>query len=168
MADPQPAANAPTGAATETAVNPYRGYNFRLLIDNADARFVYCSGLGVNVEAIPYREGGRAQIVHQLAGPVEYSPVTLRYGLTDSPALWSWFEKAMAGTPERKMVSIVMLKPDGSDGVRWDLVGAWPAAWHGAPLDALGREVAIESLRIVYEEIKRQEKEPTGTAGGGA
>ena len=149
--------------ANKTENNPagspqiYRDYNFKLILEGAssEGHFTEVSPICARVTNIPYREGGANQIVHQLAGPVEYEPVTLRYGITDSRMLWDWMDTAMRGVPTRRNVSIVMLKPDGSDGVRWDLNTAWPILWRGAPLDALAKEVAIETLVLVYEELKR-------------
>jgi len=134
----------------------FRNYNFKLLLEGqSGGHFTHCSGMGVRIENIPYREGGAGQIVHQLAGPVSYSPVTLRYGITDSPTMWQWLNPAMRGMPTRRNVSIIMLQPDGKDGVRWDLNAAWPIEWRGAPLDALGKEVAVDTLVLVYEELNR-------------
>jgi phage tail-like protein len=49
-----------------------------------------------------------------------------------------------------------MLDTDGvTEVLRWDLINAWPSEWHGAPLDALAREVAIESLTLVFESLQR-------------
>jgi phage tail-like protein len=159
MADaaaPAPAAGE-AAATTGTWVDPYRAYNFKLeILGITEGHFTECSGMGIKVNTIAYREGGTAQVVHQLPGPVEYASITLRYGLTTSLDLWTWFMSAVKGKVERKNISIVMLDSDGSTPVaRWDLVNAWPAEWWGAPLDAMGREVAIESLKLVFETLDR-------------
>ena len=63
---------------------------------------------------------------------------------------------AVKGKVERKDVHIVMLDADGvGEKMRWSLGKAWPSAWRAAPLDALGRDVAIEELTLVYESIDR-------------
>lgn len=160
MPEPKPPETPPPAeapAAPGQRLDPYRAYLFKMVIDGLnEAHFTQCTGLGVKVHPIRYREGGEARIVHQLSGPVEYAEITLRYGLFQSPEIWAWLMSAVQGTPQRKHVSIVMLGPGGiGDGVRWDLMEAWPCAWRGAPLDALGREVAIESLTLVYESIAR-------------
>ncbi|MCA9541848.1 MAG: phage tail protein [Myxococcales bacterium] len=138
-------------------VDPYRAYNFKLMIQGQTlGHFTRCSGMGAKVTAIRYRAGGTGQVVHRLPGPVEYGDITLKYGLTDSKVLWDWFMTAVAGAVERKNVSIVLLDADGAREVmRWDLVNAWPSEWQGAPLDALAREVAIESVTLVYEMLGR-------------
>jgi phage tail-like protein len=141
------------------ASEAYRSYNFRLEIaDVARGHFMRVSGLGFRVAPIRVREGGKNQIVHQLAGPVEYAEVTLSYGLVkaDSETLWTWLNSAIGGRPTRKNVSIIMLANNGYDDVvHWHLNDAWATAWRGAELDALGREVAVESLSLVYESITR-------------
>ncbi len=137
--------------------DPYRAYNFKLIIQGVtEGHFTECTGLGVKVEAIKYREGGNNQVVRRIPGRVEYDDVTLRYGLTDSRDLWDWLMTAVNGEVERKNVSVAMLGPEGSEEVlRWDLINAWPSEWRGAPLDALSHEMAIESLVLVFDRLER-------------
>ena len=146
-----------TGAQPGTWVDPYRGYNFKLEIQGVtQGHFTQCTGMNVRVQAVQYREGGTSQVVHRLPGQVEYGDVALRYGLTSSTELWGWFMTAVQGKVERKNASIVLLDSDGSTEVmRWNLVNAWPSEWRGAPLDAMGREVALESLTLVFETLER-------------
>jgi phage tail-like protein len=138
-------------------VDPYRAYNFKLEIQGVtEGHFTECSGLGIRVRSIPYREGGAGQVVHQLPGRVEYSEVTLRYGLTSSRLLWDWLMSAVKGKVERRNVSIVMMAEDGTSPVmQWNLINTWVAEWRGAPLDALGQEAAIETVTLVFESIDR-------------
>jgi phage tail-like protein len=137
--------------------DPYRSYNFKLVIQGvAEGHFTECINMGIQVEAISYREGGTSQVVHRLPGPVQYGDVTLRYGLTTSTEIWQWFMSAVKGKVERKNVSIVMLESDGStEALRWDLINAWPSSWRGAQLDAMGREAAIEEITLVFETLER-------------
>jgi phage tail-like protein len=140
-----------------TWLDPYRAYNFKLEIQGVtEGHFTECSGLGIRVRSIPYREGGAGQVVHQLPGRVEYSEVTLRYGLTSSRLLWDWLMSAVKGKVERRNVSIVMMAEDGTTPVmQWNLINTWVAEWRGAPLDALGQEAAIETVSLVFESIDR-------------
>jgi phage tail-like protein len=152
--------NAPQGGATGqtgTWTDPYRAYNFKLEIQGVtEGHFTECSGLNVRVQAIPYREAGTGQIVHYLPGRVEYGQVTLRYGLTASTQLWDWLMNVARGQVERRNVSILMIGEDGSTPVlQWNLLSAWPSAWQGALLDALGQEAAIESISLVFESLER-------------
>jgi phage tail-like protein len=160
MPDPKPVDAPPKGnaaGAVAQRADPYRSYNFTLQIDQqSEGYFTQCSGLGIRVTPIRYREGGDGRTVHQLAGPVDYGEITLRYGLTDSRTLFDWLLKSVEGNPVRKNVSLIMQGVDGTgERLRWNLRDAWPCEWRGAPLDALGREIAIESLTLVCEAVER-------------
>lgn len=157
MPDPTPAQGGAQPAQLGQRADPYRSYNFTLEIDaKIEGYFLQCSGLAAKVTPIRYREGGDGRTVHQLAGQVEYGEITLRYGLTDSRTLWDWFMTAVSGAPQRKNVSLIMQGPDGvGERMRWNLTDAWPCAFRGAELDAMGREIAIESLTLVCEKIER-------------
>lgn len=135
----------------------YRSYNFVLDIQNVTVGyFTEVGGLSVSVEAISYREGGGAGAVRKLPGRVEYGDVTLKWGMSESTELWTWLMNVAAGNVERKEVSIILLKPDGQqENTRWNLHQTWPRAWRGARLDALGHEVAYETLTLVHEGIER-------------
>jgi phage tail-like protein len=138
-------------------VDPYRAYNFKLEIQGVtEGHFVECVGLGVNVEVIDYREAGQGEVVRRLPGRVDYTDVTLRYGLTQSTQLWDWFQGVVSGKVERKNVSVVMVDTDGAtETMRWNLLDCWPAQWQGAALNALSREAAIESVTLTYETLER-------------
>lgn len=137
--------------------DPYRSYNFKLDIAGVtEGHFTECSGLGVRVTPIEYREGGNNQVVRHIPGPVEYAAVTLRFGLTSSRELWDWLMLAVQGNVERKNVSIIILDSSGNnETVRWNLNDAWPSEWRGAPLDAMSKEIAIESLTLVFDTLER-------------
>ena len=153
----RPPSTPPSGAQPGVFVDPYRAYNFKLIIQGVtEGHFTECSNMGIKVDAISYREGGQSQVVHRIPGRVEYADITLRYGLTLSMELWNWLMTGVKGKVERKNVSIAMLDSDGvSEVLRWNLVNAWVAEWRGAVLDALGHQVAIESITLVFETLDR-------------
>jgi phage tail-like protein len=153
----KPPQTPPAGAQPGVFADPFRAYNFKLVIQGVtEGHFIECSNMGIRVQALQWREGGISQVVHRLPGPVEYADITLRYGVTNSRELWEWFLSAVKGRVQRKNISIVMLDADGvTEVLRWDLLNAWPSTWRGAPLDALGREVAIEELTLVFETLDR-------------
>ena len=147
-------------------VDPFRAYNFKLSINGiTEAHFTEVSGLGVRIERISYREAGNNAIVRAIPGRVAYSAVTLRYGLTGSAEMWDWLMTAVAGKVSRRNVSIIMLDAAGETEVlRWNLINAWPEEWHGAPLDAMSRELAIETLVLAHEGLQREPNSATPTA----
>src|SRR5450432_917157 len=93
---PTPPPAEPTPATPGAIVDPYRAYSFKLEIQGAvEGHFTACSGLGINVSVIKYREGGLRQVVRTIPGQVEYEPVTLHYGLTASRELFDWLMTAV-------------------------------------------------------------------------
>jgi len=155
-----------SGAQPGNWVDPYRAYNFKLLINNVtEGHFTEVGGLGVKVERISYREAGNSSIVRAIPGRVTYSEVTLRFGLTSSVDLWEWLTSAVEGRVSRRNVSVVMLDSSGvTEVMRWNLINAWPQEWYGAPLDAMSRELAIETLVLAHEGLQRESG--SGSAAG--
>ncbi|MFP2932799.1 phage tail protein [Pyxidicoccus sp. 3LG] len=152
-----PAPEQDASAQPGVPVDPFRGYNFKLLIDGVnEGHFLFCSELHVKVAALRYREGGAGPVVRRLPGPVSHGDVVLRCGFTQSPELWAWFSASADGRPQRKNVSILMLDIDGvTERLRWNLNECWPSEWKVHPLDALGQEIAIASLTLTYESLSR-------------
>jgi phage tail-like protein len=63
---------------------------------------------------------------------------------------------AVQGKFERKNITIIMLDSSGTtETMRWNLNDAWPSEWRGAPLDAMSKEIAIESLTLVFDTLER-------------
>ncbi|WP_173065934.1 phage tail protein [Phytohabitans houttuyneae] len=145
-------------------VDPYRDFNFKLLINNiTNGHFTRVTGLGVKVDAIAYREAGDNSIVRAIPGRTTYLPATLWYGATSSTEAWDWLQTALTGKVSRRNVSIVLLDAAGSTEVtRWNLMNAWPSGWTSESLDAMSREILLHSLVIAYEGL---ELEP-GSGGG--
>ena len=150
--------------------DPLRNYNFAISVFDpaGDAHFTECSGLGIKVHTIRYREAGAQKIVRTLPGAVEYADVTLRYGLTattGSTALWQWLMDTAAGNAGRvrKTVSIIVFDSSNVQEVlRWNLRQAFPSEWSGAAFDAMGRQVAIEYLKLSYDDLERVPGSRTG------
>jgi phage tail-like protein len=153
---PPPPPGAPAAASPLALSELYRNYNFLLRVENTEVKFTECIGLGVRIEPIRYRESGSGDVVRALPGPVAYSEVILRYGLTDSPELWNWLKNTAEGNVQRKAVTIVQLANNGTDQkISWNLDRCWPCQWSGVPFDSLGREAAIEELRLAFDHLAR-------------
>ena len=147
----------PNGGNPGTPVRPYSAYGFVVRVDGVPAgHFTSCTGLEIDITPIAYREAGANQIVHYFAGPVRYSPVTLHYGLTDSPELWDWFMTGLKGETNYRNVTVAVLAPDGAkESINWPLLRAWPCRWGGVGFDTLSHAMAIESLTIAYAQLER-------------
>ncbi|MBZ0303870.1 MAG: phage tail protein [Anaerolineae bacterium] len=136
--------------------DPYRAYNFLVEIDGITrAGFQECSGLDSSQDPIEYREGNEALTVRKLPGLAKYTNITLKRGITDDAELLEWRQKFAEGKGERKNGSIVLLDDTGATKARWNFREAWPTKWTGPSFNAKGNEVAIETLEIAHEGIKK-------------
>ncbi|SRR5258708_3903200 len=154
------APKAQSGATPGVFVDPFRTFNFKLVILGiTEAHFTQCSGLSIRVDPISYSEGG-SPVEHQIPGRAHFDPVTLQFGFTQSRELWDWMMSVVKQQLpiQRKNVQILVLDADGiTEKVRWTLYNAWPSAWRGAELNAMGpSQVAIHALELRYENVDQQ------------
>ncbi len=84
-------------ALTRPQSDPMRNFKFQVSITGdgtanipiADAGFTNISGLSMNTEMIPYREGGMNTNFHKLPGQTDFGPLTLVQGIVSSrPGMW--------------------------------------------------------------------------------
>jgi phage tail-like protein len=138
-------------------VDPYRGFNFLVEMDGiTQAGFQEVSGLDVTTAAVDYRQGDDPNHVRKLPGGLNtYSAITLKRGITDSDELWKWRQTVIDGKTERKNGSIVLKDESGAEKLRWNFSEAWPSKWTGPALNATSTAVAVESLEITHEELKK-------------
>jgi len=136
--------------------DPYRVYRFLLEIDGITiASFSEVSGLDSTQAPIEYREGQDELHSKQLPGLNKFSNISLKRGITDDKQFWEWRQKCIEGNVERKNGSVVLLNDAGQEKIRWNFTEAWPTKWTGPSFKASGNEVAIESVDLAHEGIKR-------------
>jgi len=142
--------------ATGTRTDPYGGYNFIVEIDGiTQAGFQEVSGLDASTDATDYREGTDPNHARKLPGLNKFSAITLKRGITDSDELWKWRTTVIDGKTIRKNGSIILLDNTGKERLRWNFFNAWPSKWTGPSLNASSTAVAVESLEITHEEVKK-------------
>jgi phage tail-like protein len=142
--------------ATGTRVDPYRGFNFLVEIDGiTQAGFQEVSGLDTSTPAVDYREGTDPPHQRKLPGLNTFTPITLKSGVTNSHEFWDWRLTVMEGKTQRKNGSIVLRDESGVEKIRWNFSEAWPSKWTGPSLSAGTAAVAVETLEITHEELKR-------------
>lgn len=136
--------------------DPYRTFRFVVEIDGTEAGgFQTVSGIDRQTTVEPYREGGINDFEHQLVVKTTHPPLVLKRGLADT-LLWDWHQDVIDGDIERRTVSVLLLDEAGEEGWRWVCVGAYPAKWTGAELDAMATAVATESVELVHHGVTRQ------------
>jgi phage tail-like protein len=142
-------------ASSGVRIDPYRGYNFRIEIDNtAVASFRECSGLTLSTDPVDYREGkDQALHVRKLTGLRKYTNITLKRGYTQNEDLWNWYKNIVNGVSDRRNGAVVLQDEQHNDVLRWNFMNAWICKWEGPTMNATSNDVAIEALEICPEEI---------------
>lgn len=127
-------------------------FKFGLEIDGImEGFFMECSGLRSEREVVEYKEGGENSFVHKFVGPVKFSNVVLKRGITASNELLKWHQLGQeSGTTSRKNVSILMFDQKGATLKRWNLEEAYPIKWAGPDLKAESSNVAIETIELIH------------------
>ena len=90
-------------------------------------------------------------------GLVKYGNVTLKWGITDSLDLYKWRKQIEDGKIKeaRKNIAIELINDEGTASSRWELSQAWPTKYTAPSLNATANEIAIETMEIAHEGIKR-------------
>lgn len=139
--------------------DPYKNFRFILEIDGiTQAGFREVTIPDATQDAIEYREGNEKFITpRKLPGQVKYGNITLKWGVTDSMELYKWKEMVENGKIKdaRRNIAIVILDDEGNPAARWEFRDAWPSKYDAPDLNATANEVAIETLEIVHEGMKR-------------
>ena len=130
----------------------------------ADGGFAEVTGLEASMEPRSIREGGLNHVVHQRSGPVQFSTVVLRRGLTRARDLWQWWAliagASSGGADDRPpggafayrlTVRIRLADIDGSPAFVWRLDRALPIKFKTADLNARAAEIGVEELHLVHE-----------------
>ena len=142
-------------ASSGVRIDPYRGYNFRVEIDNtAVASFRECSGLTLSTDAVDYREGKDQPLsVRKLTGLRKYTNITLKRGYTQNEDLWDWYKNIINGVSDRRNGAVVLQDEQHNDVLRWNFYNAWISKWEGPTMNATSNDVAIEALEITPEQV---------------
>jgi phage tail-like protein len=140
---------------SDTRIDPFRGFNFRLEIDGTDvAAFSEAGGLTSTGEAVDYRTGVDIPLTpRKLIGQRTFGPITLKRGMVKDDTLWDWYRNIATGSNDRRNGSVVLQDELHTDVLRWNFENAWPNKIEGPTLNASGNEVALESVELVVEDI---------------
>jgi phage tail-like protein len=132
--------------------DPFRNFNFVVQVgdDITQAGFSDCTGLGATTEPLELNEGGVNEFTHKLAGRTKPGNITLKWGMTDSRALYEWYRGVTRGEIVRRHVTILVFDLQGIQVDQWELNCAWPTKWEGPAFSAKSNEVAIETLELAH------------------
>jgi len=155
--------------------DPYLSLRFAvdLGIPGVKLGFTKVSGLTMEFGVVEVKEVTGLNLSWQLPDRGKVGPVTLERGLTNSQALYYWFESCQAnfvsggGKPNAqgqrsqfpRTTVTVMLFGKGSSPEKpaysWVLHDAWPTKFVGGDLDSSSGNVVVESLELAVEGIDR-------------
>jgi phage tail-like protein len=136
--------------------DPIRNFRFRVEMDGiTDAGFTEASGFDSTTDVIEYREGKDPAHVRKLPGLTKYGDITLKYGLTEDTRLFDWRQQIIDGDISRRTVYVIALDEQGNERARWQCDNAWPSKLDPADFNAKGNDVAINTLTLTCEEVKR-------------
>ena len=144
----------PTGQRKD----PYRNFRFLVEIDGiVQAGFSEATIPDSTQDVIEYREGNEPPILRKLPGLVKYGNITLKWGITDSMELYNWRKLVEQGKMKeaRRNMAIILMDEEGNIAARWEFSEAWPSKYDAPDLNAKGNDIAMETLEIVYEEMRR-------------
>jgi hypothetical protein len=117
-------------------------------------------------------EVGRLSSVTDLEAPPDtrvhtFETLVLRRALTRSSELFDWRRRILAGSDDRRPVTIQQLDAAGGEVVNtWRLEGAWPCRWSGPAFDAQDSGIAYEELELAFDDVVWQveRREPRSTS----
>jgi len=141
-----------------TRKDPYKSFRFLVEIDGiVQAGFSEVTVPESSQEPIEYREGNNSPTMRKIPGMIKYGNVILKWGTTDSMELYSWRKEVEDGqsSSARKNMAVIVLNELGESTARWEFSEAWPTKYDAADLKASGNEIAIETLEIAHEGMRR-------------
>ena len=116
------------------------------------AQFSECDGLELTMDVKTIREGGGNNREIHLAGPISYSELTLRRGMTADLHLWQWFNAVVKDPSLRSDATIVMFGADGETvQATFTLSRCLPLKLKAPSLSAGEGGIAVEEFQLGYE-----------------
>ena len=120
-----------------------------------DFRFQEVSGLTVNMEMEPLKEGGENRFVHQLPVRTSYNELVLKRGKFMGSGILHWCKNALENfefKPTNIMISL--LNDDHLPLYNWYVINAIPKRLEISGFNAERSEVVIETMALNYQYFK--------------
>lgn len=148
------------GSAQSQNIWPLPKFSFEVKWDAKVMSFQEVSGLSIETEEIKCRSGDSKSFgVIKMPGMTKYGNVTMKKGVYKGDnKFFEWFAEIKMNTVKRKPITISLLDEGGKPTMVWTLLNAWPSKITGTDLKAEGNEVAIETIEIVHEGLKIENK----------
>lgn len=136
--------------------DPFLGFRFEVLRNEQPVGgFSEVGGLQRETEVFDYPEGGMNDVLHKLPVRTKQANLQLKRGIADR-TLWDWHDDVVSGKVTRWDVVVLLYDLTGNSPVaQWDLHRVFPVKWVGPSLNATQNQVAVETLELVHEGLKR-------------
>jgi phage tail-like protein len=134
--------------------------------------FSEVTGLEATMAPKKIVEGGRAWGEVMRAGPVTFSTVVLKRGVTELDDAWAWFDAvgrlASFGSRLDGRIEVMdaLTTPEAQVLLTWNLTRCLPVKFKGPDLSAVGTQVAIEELHLAHEGLTLTRGARTAAAQG--
>lgn len=141
-----------------TREEPGKKFRFLVEIDGvAQVKFHEVVLPDMITEVIEYREGSEGPVKRKLPGQTKYGNLILKSSVTNSIELYEWYMLVTKGAINnaRRNVSVILLDDQGNEYARWNFVKAWPCRYSPPDLNASENSVALETLEITHEGMRR-------------
>ena len=139
--------------------DPFANFRFRIEIDGIQqAGFSEATIPDSSTDIIEYREGTEAVLyARKLSGLTKHGILVLKWGITNSMELYNWRKMVEQGqtAQARRNIAVTLIDEEGNDQTRWEFGNAWPSKYKAPDMNAKGNDVAIETLEIAFESMKR-------------
>jgi phage tail-like protein len=135
---------------------PLVGFHFLVTFElfpqaPVDVRFQEVSGLSMTMATDSIAEGGENRFVHKLPARASFSDITLKRGLFEKSALYTWCKNAIEHYEFKPLnLLIVLLNDQHLPVYSWRVVNAIPTKWELSPFSAEKSEVVIETMVLTY------------------
>jgi len=140
--------------------DPLPGFYFQLSLDgsnkdNIDAAFQEVSGIAMQMETTPLKEGGQNFVSRKLSGYTTYENLELKRGMSAmNSKLTTWcfdtFGHNSNGTIDPKAINIQLLNEKREPMISWNFKDAYPIKWQVSGFDAQNSKILIESISLAY------------------
>jgi phage tail-like protein len=142
-----------------TRNDPLPVFCFKVKLDEVgtEAFFKSVSGLKVEIETIPVREGGQNATTFQMVGATKWSNIVLKRGFTKDSGgqkgMLTWINSWIGQAGQRASGVITLLDTSLTPQAEWTFHKGIPVKWDVGEFDGSKSELAIETLEIAHEGI---------------
>ncbi len=137
---------------------PYGNYNFLVIIDGVEVGgFSEVIIPGIVIDVIEFRNGNDPEnAVRKIPGLARYPDVTLRRGIVGALDLYDWIDDVRNGDAGANRNVAIRLQNEFRTATVWTwlLRRAWPSQYSFGPLNAKGKDLAMEELVLTYEHLE--------------